>query len=333
MSRMKSGAKEMAVGVFVLAGLLAMAGGIVYLGREADQRYRVTVFTVKFPNASGLLKGSKVLMAGGRVGKVLDDPMISPLGDSASITLGLSKGQRIPRESEFKIRSSGFLGDVYIDVLPNRETATKGDFIQPNDEVEGLREKTIGDTLASAQPVIDQTQEALDKVKTAFASTDKILTRIDKEVLDTNAIAELKVSISSLNSALKRADATFAKVNDELLDSNTVASVKASIQRLDHIMEKLDSFADTTAKLADTTAKLVDRVDGTMQSVNGVVTKIEKGEGLAGRLISDKELADDLAAFISNLRKRGVLFYKDEEAKEQAQPPRGASRPAVRGGR
>ena len=35
------------------------------------------------------------------------------------------------------------------------------------------------------------------------------------------------------------------------------------------------------------------------------------GPGLLGTLISDKQLSDNVAALLANLRRSGVIFYKD----------------------
>ena len=49
-------------------------------------------------------------------------------------------------------------------------------------------------------------------------------------------------------------------------------------------------------------------------SVNKATDEAVHGKGLIATLISDPELSNNLAALISNLRRSGVLFYKDRPA-------------------
>ena len=59
--------------------------------------------------------------------------------------------------------------------------------------------------------------------------------------------------------------------------------------------------------MADTATKTVD-------SAKGLITKVSSGEGTVGALISDRQMAADLRALVTNLRRSGVLFYKDRPA-------------------
>ncbi len=52
----------------------------------------------------------------------------------------------------------------------------------------------------------------------------------------------------------------------------------------------------------------------TSESARTLVTKATNGEGALGTLISDKQTAEDLKALISNMRRSGVLWYKNKPA-------------------
>jgi hypothetical protein len=47
---------------------------------------------------------------------------------------------------------------------------------------------------------------------------------------------------------------------------------------------------------------------------NRVLKKAERGEGALGLLLTDKETADNLKSFATNLRRSGPVFYKDRAA-------------------
>ena len=58
------------VGAFVVVGLAVLAGLVVQFGRIGEGLKTYYPLTVRFPDASGLLKGSDVLLAGAKIGRV-----------------------------------------------------------------------------------------------------------------------------------------------------------------------------------------------------------------------------------------------------------------------
>lgn len=241
---------ETTVGIFILMGLVIMSSLIIIFGRSASQANIKSTIIVSFPNANGLLKDSKALMSGVRIGKVIDDPGISESGDSALIKIGLFEGFVIREGSTFFIREAGLLGDRYVDIIPN--TDLKASLLKSGANIQGSRTAGIGDLTQDAKPVLDQTQVAIAKI-------NLILNKIDENVLTPETQIEFKSAIKRLNSVLGHIDS--------------------------------------------------------------LVAQAEKGEGILAKILNDKTMADDLRAFIYNIRQRGVLFYKDVaagEAKEQA---------------
>jgi len=102
---------------------------------------------------------------------------------------------------------------------------------------------------------------------------------------------------------------------DELADS-----AKPLIQRANDIAAKVDNMINkfndevltdnSTQDLKDTIAKLKEMVS----NADDLLSEAKNGKGALGRLINDKEVGDNLAVFIANLKKNGPVFYKDDTA-------------------
>src|SRR5882757_4498225 len=100
---------EFFVGLFLLIGFGVIAAMIVTfgrLGRGMEERYPVRV---RFPNASGLVKGSSVLLSGASIGVVSQAPRLSGGNYEVEVGLLIRKAVKIPRTATFQIRSSGML--------------------------------------------------------------------------------------------------------------------------------------------------------------------------------------------------------------------------------
>lgn len=104
---------EFYVGLFTLAGLLAVAwlamglGGLELLG---SRKYEVVA---KFSNVSGLQEGASVEIGGVPVGMVSDISLGDP---DALVTLRLDGKVQIRDDDIISIRTKGIIGDRYVKI-------------------------------------------------------------------------------------------------------------------------------------------------------------------------------------------------------------------------
>ena len=61
---------EVYVGLFLFVGMATIAAMVVVFGRVGEGFQKTYPLVVEFPNASGLIKDSYVLMSGAQIGKV-----------------------------------------------------------------------------------------------------------------------------------------------------------------------------------------------------------------------------------------------------------------------
>src|ERR1041384_2562327 len=100
---------EFKVGVFVFAGVAALGALVVQFGRWGEGFKTYYPLTVRFSDASGLLKGSDVLLGGARIGKVSGGPRLIPNGPGVAVPLRIYDYVKIPLDSKFTVGSSGLL--------------------------------------------------------------------------------------------------------------------------------------------------------------------------------------------------------------------------------
>src|SRR6266853_5678802 len=107
---------EFFVGLFLLIGFGCIAVMVVMFGKAGSGPQHFYALTVEFPNASGLIKGSDVLLSGARIGRVAGPPTLIRDTFRVEAKLEISEEVRIPRGATFVVGSSGLLGDRYVDV-------------------------------------------------------------------------------------------------------------------------------------------------------------------------------------------------------------------------
>src|SRR5947207_9934658 len=92
---------EFKVGIFVFAGLAMLAALVVQFGRLGEGFKTYYSVTIQFSDASGLLKGSDVLLAGAKIGHVSDGPHLVREGHGVVVPLRIYDYVKIPAGSKF----------------------------------------------------------------------------------------------------------------------------------------------------------------------------------------------------------------------------------------
>ena len=279
---------ELKVGAFVIVGLAVLAGLLVQFGRLGEGFQDYYQLLVKFPDASGLLKGSDVLLAGAKIGHVSGGPRLAESGQGVEVPLRIFGFVKIPAGSRFTVGSSGLLGDRFVAVTaPQRITQ---EFVPKNSVIEGTRETGIDDLTKQGGALVEDLRSAVQNV-------DKAVTKLNEEALSQTNLDNIKAAIENLNTV--------------------TTSLTTSIQKVDGVLDKASGAMDATKKAADDLPAAIADARKTIQAATEVIQKASTGKGALATLLSNQEFANDLKALIANLRSHGVLFYRDNAAKEE----------------
>src|SRR5436190_23438089 len=276
---------EFKVGIFVFAGLAMLAALVVQFGRVGEGFKTYYALTVRFSNASGLLKGSDVLLAGARIGKVAGGPRLVREGDGVAVPLKIYDYVKVPEGTKFSVGSSGLLGDRFVVVTPPPGQAKA--YLPPNAYIDRTRETGIDDLTREGGALVTDLRGTVQKIDTS-------LTRLNQDTLSAQNMENLKASMEHLNQA--------------------TGALAESSKKLDGVIGQADSTMASAKKAADGLQSAIGDTRKVLQSAT-------QGKGLVATLLNDQQLANDLHALITNLRAHGVLFYRDSAGNTQPKPP------------
>ena len=281
-------AVELKVGVFVLVGLAVLAALVVQFGRVGEGFKRYYSVNVVFPDASGLLKGSDVLLAGAKIGVVAGGPRLVKNGQGVEVPLRIYDYVRIPVGSRFTVGASGLLGDRFVSVsMPQGE---RKDFFAAGATVTGTRETGLDD-------LTKQGNQLIGDLRTTVQNINTTVTRLNEQAFSQPNMENLKATMQHLN------DAT--------------TSFSETSRKLDGVVAKADATMASAKSAADNVQVAVFDARRMFSEVTNFVQQATRGKGLLPQMISNSELANDLRALISNLRAHGILFYRDSAAKAE----------------
>ncbi|MBO9542258.1 MCE family protein [bacterium] len=276
---------DVALGAFILAalGLLAymsVAVGGLKLGKAI-------IVTAKFDNAAGLVKDGAVMIAGVNVGSV---ESLSVAHDKALVKLRLKTDADIRQDVKAAIRMKSLLGEKYIELLPQSESAPllkDGETIGQTDvpvEVDELM-KYVGPVLKDVDPkdlssIVhslattlggrgESMGKTLDTAGNTLATLDRILTKNEDK---------LAHMIDSLD---RTADAAPSLINRlDRMTSDLEPATKALGKRGPDLLARLDrasvELAPTVTALGKKGPALIDHADQTLVALDPTLTKLPK---------------------------------------------------------
>lgn len=106
---------ELAVGLFIIAGIVCLGYLSIKLGKmEIVGQKGYEIYGV-FSNVGGLKVGSSVEIAGVNVGRVKSIALESY---QANVVLNLPKGLKIQEDAIVSVKTKGLIGEKYIEIAP-----------------------------------------------------------------------------------------------------------------------------------------------------------------------------------------------------------------------
>jgi phospholipid/cholesterol/gamma-HCH transport system substrate-binding protein len=112
---MERGRVNVAVGIFVVIGILALGYLSIKLGRVSFLGSSGYLVTVDFPGTGGLKAGSAVEIAGVEIGRV---ESIALVDYQARVTARINSGVKLQDDVIASIKTKGLIGEKYVRISP-----------------------------------------------------------------------------------------------------------------------------------------------------------------------------------------------------------------------
>lgn len=339
---------ELLVGLFLFIGILMLGGIILQFGglREwFEDSYRLRV---AFPNASGIKEGSPVYLGGSKVGKVSRHPELNDTFTGIIVDLKINEDVEIPADSIFAIGSAGLMGDALIEIKPG-DGASENFIAHDHSEIiEGAKSGGLSELQNTAEQVGKKVDLVLDDLRSALKDIQESMAKINKEALSSETIGDFKESMKHLNQTMTRVDdKVLGDENAELLKSalkdiqtaaasfkNASKNVEEGTAKIGPMLDKLDPSITKVDKVMTSAEDTLKSIKTAADNLSSVTRNLNSGKGILAALMNDAELKGDLQDLISNMRRNGVLFYRDSASRERskeeaqsAQPPRQGLKP------
>ncbi len=279
----QAGSRQVRIGIFVLAGLIATITLLFWLTDPAFFRGRYKI-TTDIETVMGLNKGAPVQMRGVTIGKVHSLEM-GREGDVV-VTLEIEGQWPIPEGSTARIVTLGLMDPKVVEVVRGPGPGTIGDGGSlPGSAVKGILDDTesLGEM---AQLILDRMDRVLsDKNLDAISGS---LDGLEKLVGEFSDIADMVESQSSTVEELIRSLTSAADGLAEVTGPELRENLTSTLAGADTLMGRLNA-----------TSENIERV---LASFETILTRIENGQGTLGRLWASDTLYTNLTGMIESGR-------------------------------
>jgi phospholipid/cholesterol/gamma-HCH transport system substrate-binding protein len=236
----------------------------------------------EFEDATGVMKGDAVKIAGVDVGRVTGTEIKD---GKAILTFNIDKGIQLPTDSEVAIRWRNVLGQRFVYVYPgdDDEVWDEGDTVplSHTNDVADIGEflNRVGPILKAIDP--EQANAFLDAVNTALASNEENV----RALLDAGAslASDLSERDGHIARTIGNADTimeAFASQDDQIAsiidDLDDVSGVLA--RRTDDVNRLVTNFADVQDQLDELLATSSSNIDATIGSLDSVTSALASNE-------------------------------------------------------
>jgi phospholipid/cholesterol/gamma-HCH transport system substrate-binding protein len=316
---------ELKVGLFVLISL-TLLGALLLQFSKGTTLFRSTyTILLHSQNVGGLKARAQVLMAGVQIGTV-SDIKLEPDGKSVTIKLRIYQQYVVYKNAKFLIEQSGFLGDQYVAIMP---ASNEGPRLENNSEAQAEPPFNMLEVAHAARGFILRIDETAVRLNDAIADVRRL-------VLNQETLTNLSAAVGNLRVFSEQALGAVDNIN-ALVTSNGPA-LASSGSNLVAFSEQLSQFGGGLKQVLATNSTdiqaAVKNIESSTQLLKSLLEDAQAGKGLAGALLKNEQVADDVAEITrnlsistSNLNRLGLwgILWQHKPARTNA-PSSGAGR-------
>ena len=288
---------EAKVGLVVLVGVALLTYMTFTVGGWRFGTPKGYRLYAEFDTVAGLDLKGPVKLAGVEIVKVEG---ITLIDNRARVTMRIRPDVKIRHGAQATLRATGLLGEKYLEIIPG----------QPE---EGFLAE--GDTIAQTEKAADldrlihQLSSIAEDVKAVSASLREALGTPEGEQSIKEIVANIRELSRNLSTTVKKnqdnfstAVANIKEFSQSLKDEGPklLASIDEMTAKLSSVASKLEKGEGTLGKLI-TEEGIYNKLDSTLDSLDKVTQRLEKGEGTIGKLLTDEKAYDQITGALEGL--------------------------------
>jgi len=253
-----------------------------------------TILYARYSRVDGLGVSKPVLINGFQIGRV-DKLTLQPDGTIIA-TLKINGKYDIPKSSIARLESTDLLGGKAIVMA----LGTGQDFALDGDTLNANVEKNLMETV---QPVQKKAELIIGKMDSILTSVNSILNP-DFQKNVNKSFNSIAATLSSLEGTSKKVDGLVGtegrRISAILANAEAISgNLKNNNAKINAILNNINTITDQVA--AANFKQTIDNANKAVSDLQGIVTKVNNGQGTLGLLVNDTKMYDNLNNASKNL--------------------------------
>lgn len=299
---------ELKVGLVVVISIGIITAAVISFGYLSDLLRPKQPLLALFSDVRGLRTGAPVWLGGveaGYVKKIRFPTKEERAGINVDMVIDAELATLIRSDSTASVRTQGLLGDVYVEVALGTPTAPP---LPPDHPLEGMVPVDIKEVISGSSVTLGELGRALKNINGMLTKVSAGQGTVGRFVTDAGLyeqLTQLATESRALVQQIEKGDGSAGKL---LKDPTLYKRLTAMADRMDATAKSFEQFGEELRHGEGTVGKLTsdptvyDNLVSSTGRLDRLLGKVEQGEGVAGQLITDRELTKELASAISEFK-------------------------------
>lgn len=289
---------ELRVGIFVIAGLLILAVGIMYItspGAWFGAKYHLRTY---LPEVAGLSTGAPVRVDGVEVGNVEAIQMAErPKGAVADRMHNIEVRMRINKKYQDKILTDsvaslvteGLLGNRYVNIT----RGFTGTPVRDNQEIRGVEEKAIKEVVERSAELLGNFNALSLEVRDLIGGVQRGKGTLGKMLTDEQAYNHLNNILAKGDQLVSNVQAGQGSLGKLMVSEELYQKAAGAVDRVDKMLASVEDQKGTIGKLLYDPS-LYENARQAAEKTNSLLAEVRAGKGTLGKLATDEALYKNL---------------------------------------
>jgi len=289
------------IGITVTLALTILLLGMNYLKGKTFLSTD-NIYYVIYERIDGLERGNPVQINGFKIGQVKEIEFTADGTNRLLVSLGVKKKYKIHKTAQARLASSDIMGSKAIQILQGESTENHQSYDTLASDIENdLMEEVNMQIL----PIKSKAESLMLSFDSLLVAVNAVFNQNTRDNLS-KSFASIQATINNLERTTLRVDnlvATEQKRLDAIVENILSISdnLKNNNQQITHILSNFDAISDSIAQ--SDIRSTINNANNVLATVNGIMSKIERGEGTLGMLVKNDTLYTNLQNVTYNVNR------------------------------
>lgn len=292
---------EVVVGVTVLAGILLVVFGVIFLQGLRLGTEDVEV-KARFREVGQLLDGGTVKLRGVPIGRV-ESIELEPSGNGVIVTMSIRSDIKMPPDAAVVLSPESMFGDWQAEVVPRNRwpydyEESPDPAVLPGYALPDMSRLTaVADQIATNLAVISErveeslTEETAENIRLVIENVHQLSEQLNEAVesqrgkLD-DVAANLRSTSMAAGEAAATLQRTFAEV-ESAIGGGRLTAIAGNVERTTAHTDSLTAVLTAASHDLQLAAR---SADSTFRAVREIAARVQSGQGSLGLLVQDTSL-------------------------------------------